>query len=76
MIAKALQQDNAADRYTKEDLANALAPIASLIGKSEKAKEKLAQGTWQHTMLGNNLKALTIASPLLAKALDDRNAGR
>lgn len=59
------------DYYTKEDLEKALAPIASLISKSEKALEKLAQGTWQHTMLTNNLKALYIASPLLRKALSE-----
>jgi len=55
--------------YPKEDLEAAVAPIASLISKSEKAREKLKQGTWQHTMLGENLKALYIASSLLSKAL-------
>lgn len=59
------------DCYTEEDLKNALPPITSLISKSEKAKEKLAQGTWQHTMLSNNLKALYIALPLLTKALSE-----
>lgn len=42
-----------------------LRPIASLIGKSEKAIQKLPVGTWQHTMLQSNLKALYIASALL-----------
>ena len=40
-------------------------PIASLISKSEKALTKLTPGTWQHTMLQNNLKALHIASVLM-----------
>ena len=35
------------DGYTQEDLKNALAPINSLIRKSEKAQTKLAEGTWQ-----------------------------
>ena len=44
---------------------HALRPIASLISKSEKAQQKLAAGTWQHTMLRDNLKALHIASALM-----------
>lgn len=57
--------------FTKTDMEEALAPIASLISKSEKAQKKLTKGTWQHTMLSNNLKALYIASPLLAKSLSE-----
>lgn len=44
-----------------------LQPIASLISKSEKAQQKLTPGTWQHTMLQVNLKALHIASALMNK---------
>ncbi|WP_018213070.1 hypothetical protein [Desulfitobacterium hafniense] len=69
LIAKGLAESNAVDCYSGEDLKNALAPITSLISKSEKARAKLAQGTWQYTMLSNNLKALHIALPLLTKAL-------
>lgn len=57
------------ERYTKKDMEDALAPLASLISKSEKAQKKLAGGTWQRAMLQNNLRALYIASPLLANAL-------
>lgn len=74
LIAKGLTVSDAVDCYAEEDLKNALAPIASLIRKSEKARAKLAQGTWQHTMLSNNLKALHIALPLLTKALSEINA--
>ena len=52
---------------TTDELHEALRPIASLISKSEKAKQKLAPGTWQHTMLRDNLKALRIASALMNK---------
>ena len=31
----------------------------------EKARQKLARGTWQHAMLRDNLKALSIASALM-----------
>lgn len=74
LISKGLAEGDALDCYTEEDLKNALAPITSLISKSEKARAKLAQGTWQHTMLSNNLKALHLALPLLTKALSETNA--
>ena len=57
--------------YTPEDVQEALRPLASLISKSEKAQHKLAAGTWQHTMLGNNLSALRIASALMSNHADD-----
>lgn len=44
---------------------NTLAPIISLISKSEKAKEKLNPGSWQHTMLEGNLRALYYALALM-----------
>lgn len=43
-------------------------PIASLIAKSDKAQQKLAPGTWQHAMLGENLDALRVAAALLSGA--------
>jgi hypothetical protein len=73
LISKELTESGAADCHTEEDLKNALAPITSLISKSEKAQAKLAQGTWQHTMLNNNLKALHMALPLLTKAVNEIN---
>ena len=71
LISKELAENDTKDCYTQEDLKKALAPIASLISKSEKVQKKLAQGTWQHTMLSHHLKALYIASPLLTKALSE-----
>ncbi|KAM3099097.1 PEP/pyruvate-binding domain-containing protein [Phormidesmis sp. 146-12] len=57
--------------YTTDELQEALRPIASLISKSEKAKQKLTPGTWQHTMLRDNLKALQYASALMNKKIND-----
>jgi hypothetical protein len=57
--------------YTTDELQEAIQPIASLIGKSEKAQQKLTPGTWQHTMLRVNLKALHIAAMLINKETDD-----
>lgn len=69
LIKKELTGQDTSDQYTKEDLEKALAPIASLISKSEKVQTKLAPGTWQDSMLKDNLKALYIVTPLLTKAL-------
>ncbi len=59
------------ESFTKEEMEEALRPIASLISKSEKAQLKLTAGTWQHTMLRDNLKALHIASALMNKGPGD-----
>ena len=74
LISKELAGSSAAG-YTKDELDKALAPLASLISKSEKARSKLPPGTWQHSMLSSNLKALYIASPLLSEALRRAAAG-
>jgi uncharacterized protein (DUF3084 family) len=65
---------NAMDNFTKEDLQEALRPIASLISKSKKAQQKLASGTWQHSMLQDNLKALHVAYALMNQEADDTNS--
>jgi predicted RNase H-like nuclease (RuvC/YqgF family) len=61
---------HAMDNYTTDELQEALRPIASLISKSEKAQQRLVPGTWQHTMLRDNLKALHIASALMNRETD------
>ena len=76
LILKECAESNDIDHYAKKELEKALAPIASLISKSEKAQSKVAQGTWQHTMLSNNLKALYIASPILKKTLNEISTGK
>lgn len=70
LITVAPPADPVTPRYTSDDLKKALAPIASLIHKSEKAQQKVAPGTWQHTMLEENLRALRRALPLLKDALN------
>jgi hypothetical protein len=65
---------HARDNYTTDELQEALRPLASLISKSEKAQQKLVSGTWQHTMLRDNLKALHIASGLMNKETDDTDS--
>ena len=52
-------------RFTAVDVQAARRPIASLIGKSAKAQQKLAPATWQFKMLQDNLRALRLAEALL-----------
>jgi hypothetical protein len=60
--------------FTPDDPRRAEAPIRSLISKSEKAQEKLAPGSWQHTMLRDNVQALRLASVLLGLDAGDVEA--
>lgn len=65
------------DNRTTDELQEARRPIASLISKSEKARQKLAPGTWQHAMLRDNLKALHLSLALMDKETNGaENAAR
>jgi len=57
--------------WTPEDMDKSLAPLKSLISKSEKAQTKLKEDSWQYKMLDENLKALHIALPLLERAIEE-----
>ena len=70
LVKQELTGDNIMDDYTEDEIKKAYAPIHSLISKSEKARGKLAKGTWQYKMLTDNLKALKIVSLLLEAVLD------
>lgn len=61
------------DDYNPDEVREAAGPIASLLAKSEKARQKLAAGTWQHTMLGDNIRALRVASSLIGASPDAAN---
>lgn len=51
-------------RAATDELQKVLRPIASLLGKCEKALQNVAPGTWQHTMLRENVAALRVAVAL------------
>lgn len=53
------------DVPTVDELQEARRALASLLSKSDKAQLKLAPGTWQHTMLGDTVKAVRIALALM-----------
>jgi len=56
---------------SREELANAQRAITSLISKCEKVQEKLREGTPQHTLTKNRLKAFYIALALIERELKD-----
>ena len=58
------------EKYTKEELTQALRAVVSVIHKSEKAQEKFPGGTAHHTLLKNRLKAMYISKALIEEALN------
>lgn len=58
------------ERFTKEELNEALRAIASMIYKCEKVQEKPTLGVSQRTLLRNRIHALRIASSLITQALN------
>jgi hypothetical protein len=63
-------------RPSPDELQGTILPIASLISKSERAQQKLTPGTWQHTMLQGNLKALRIAFALMNRSMNGADVPR
>jgi len=61
--------------YTKADLEEAHKAITSIIGKCEKAFEKLSEGTSQYTLMKRRLQALHIANTLIKRELSGTTKG-
>jgi len=61
------------ESYTKEELAEALRAVSSIISKCEKAQEKFPSGTSHHTLLRNRLKAMYISKVLIVDELSKRD---
>ena len=59
------------DNFTKDDLEEAARVITSLLHKCEKVQEKLKQGTPQHTLTKNRIKAFQVALSLITRELTD-----
>ena len=49
------------NKYTREELDTALQIIIATISNCEKAQTKFAEGTSQHTLLKNRIKALYLS---------------
>lgn len=58
------------EKYEKEDLAETLKVVASTISKCEKIQPKFTEGTSQHTLLKNRIKALYISKSLIIEEQD------
>lgn len=58
------------DKYTKEELIEALPPVSSIISKCEKAQLKFAEGTAHHTRLENIIKTMYISKSLITDELN------
>ena len=60
------------DKYTGEDLEKALQIVSSSINRCEKAQPKFAEGTSQHTLLKNRIKALYISKSFITNEISKR----
>ena len=72
-ISKSLITDeNVMDKYTKEELMEALRPVSSIISKCEKAQLKFAEGTSHHTRFKNIIKAMYVSKSLIIDEISKR----
>lgn len=55
------------ETVTKDEIIFARVPIESLRSKSQKARDKMAQDSWQYRMLDKNIKALNQTMELFDK---------
>lgn len=53
------------DKYTREELEETLKVVSSTISRCEKIQPKFMEGTSQHTLLKNRIKALYISKSLI-----------
>lgn len=65
-----IADDNAIDKYTREELEQAMLPIASIISKSEKAYLKAVEGTGTYTRLKKIIKAMEISKSLIRNRIN------
>ncbi|MBP9770547.1 hypothetical protein KBC97_00115 [Candidatus Gracilibacteria bacterium] len=61
--------ENAAGKYSKEELMEALKPISSIISKCEKAQLKHEVGTAYYTRFENMIVAMSIAKCLITERI-------
>lgn len=72
-ISKSLMTDeNVMDKYTKDELIEALRPVSSIISKCEKAQLKFVEGTSHHTRFKQMIKAMSISKSLITDEISKR----
>jgi len=68
-----LTGEKVTDRYTKEELTEALRPVSSIISKCKKAQLKFAEGTSHHTRFQNMIKAMDLSKSLISDEISKRD---
>lgn len=72
-ISKSLiTHENVMDKYTKDELMEALGPVSSIISKCEKAQQKHAEGTYHHTRFKHMIIAMYISKSLIIAEISKR----
>ncbi|WP_330643371.1 hypothetical protein [Anaerotignum propionicum] len=72
-IAKSfILHDDVLNRYSKEELTEALKPISSIISKCEKAQLKFKEGTFHHTRFKKIIEAMCISRSLITDEISKR----
>jgi hypothetical protein len=67
-----ITNDNIIERYTKDELMEALRPISSIISKCEKAQKKHEEGTSHHTRFKKMIKAMYISKSFITDEISKR----
>lgn len=67
-----ITDEDVRDKYTKEELIEALRPVSSVISKCEKAQLKFAEGTSHHTRFKNIIEAMYISKSLITDEMSRR----
>ncbi|AHF10179.1 hypothetical protein GQ588_09045 [Dehalobacter restrictus] len=60
------------DKYTSEELEEALQIVSSAISRCEKIQPKFVEGTSQYTLLKNRINALCISKSLITDEISKR----
>ena len=71
-ISKALIIHENMDKYTKEELSEAVRPVSSIISKSEKAQQKCTKGAFHHTRFSNLIQSMYISRSLITEEINKR----
>ena len=72
-ISKSVITDESVmDKYTKEELIEALRPVSSIISKCEKAQLKFAEGDSNYTRFKNIINAMYISKLLITDEISKR----
>lgn len=73
-ISKALiSKDDIRDKYTKDELIEELAPVSSIISKSEKGIEKFTEGTAHYTRFKNLIETMSISKEFIVDEINRRD---